>query len=141
MAPSPYFFIISFCPVDMNVYARFDEIPSMTLKVIKKTKRNRQTDGRTDVKTVYPPTNTVCGGGYNKKVHVQGPKLIFMEALRLNSLFYFFLYPSLQVIPAETFVLLDTQISLIKLLCPEQHWIFTIIKQAILQYPQQVLHF
>ena len=65
MAPSPYFFIISICPVDMNVYARFDEIPSMTLKVIKKTNCNGQTDGRTDnVKTVYPPTNTVCGG-YN----------------------------------------------------------------------------
>ena len=48
MAPSPYFFIISICPVDMNVYARFDEIPSMTLKVIKKTKRNGLTDGRTD---------------------------------------------------------------------------------------------
>ena len=32
MAPSPYSFIISICPVDMNVYARFDEIPSMTLK-------------------------------------------------------------------------------------------------------------
>ena len=47
MAPSPYIFIISICPVDMNVHARFDEIPSMTLKVIKKTKRNRQTDGRT----------------------------------------------------------------------------------------------
>ena len=63
MAPSPYFFIISICPVDMNVYARFDEIPSMTLKVIKKTKRNGRTDGQTDnVKTAYPPTNTVCGG-------------------------------------------------------------------------------
>ena len=49
IAPSPYFFIIStyICPVDMNVYARFDEIPSMTLIVIKKTKRNRRTDGRT----------------------------------------------------------------------------------------------
>ena len=32
----------------MNVYARFDEIPSMTLKVIKKTKRNGRMDGRTD---------------------------------------------------------------------------------------------
>ena len=32
----------------MNVYARFDEIPSMTFKVIKKTKRNGRTDGRTD---------------------------------------------------------------------------------------------
>ena len=52
----------------MNVYARFDEIPFMTLKVIKKTKRNGRTDGRTDnVKTVYPPTNTVCGG-YNNSI-------------------------------------------------------------------------
>ena len=64
MAPSPYIFIISIGPVDMNKYARFDEIPSRTLKDIKETKRNRRTDRRTDkVKTVYPPTNTVCGGG------------------------------------------------------------------------------
>ena len=53
----------------MNVYARFDEIPSITLEDIKKTKRYGRTDARTDgrtdnVKTVYPPTNTVCGG-YN----------------------------------------------------------------------------
>ena len=71
MAPSPYIFIISIGPVDMNKYARFDEIQSMTLKDIKETKRygrtdgrtNRWMDGRTDnVKTVYPPTNTVCTG-------------------------------------------------------------------------------
>ena len=63
MAPSPYIFIISIGPVDMNKYARFDEIPSMTLKDIKETKRYGRTDGRThNVKTVYPPTNTVCGG-------------------------------------------------------------------------------
>ena len=54
----------------VNVYARFGEIPSITLKDIKKTKRYGRTDARTDgwtdnVKTVYPPTNTVCGG-YNK---------------------------------------------------------------------------
>ena len=54
----------------MNVFAKFDEIPSMILEVIKKTKRYGHTDGpsvgRSDnVKTVYPPTNTVCGG-YNK---------------------------------------------------------------------------
>ena len=62
MAPSPYSFI-KYLPVDMNVYARFDEIPSMTLKDIKNTKRKGRTDGWTDnVKTVYPPTNTVCGG-------------------------------------------------------------------------------
>ena len=47
MAPSPYIFIISIGPVDMNKYARFDEIPSMTLKDIKKTKRYGRTDGRT----------------------------------------------------------------------------------------------
>ena len=50
----------------MNKYARFDEIPSMTLKDIKETKRYGRTDGRTDnVKTVYPSTNTVCGGYKN----------------------------------------------------------------------------
>ena len=38
LAPSTYFFIISICLVDMNVYARFDEIPPMTLKDIKKIK-------------------------------------------------------------------------------------------------------
>ena len=43
--------------------ARFDEIPSITLKDIKKTKRYGWTDTQTDnVITVYPPTNTVCGG-------------------------------------------------------------------------------
>ena len=63
MAPSPYILIVSICPVDMNKYARFDEIPSMTVKDIKETKRYGWTDGRTDnVKTVYSPTNTVCGG-------------------------------------------------------------------------------
>ena len=50
----------------MNKFAKFDEIPSMILKVIKETKRYGRcghTVGRSDnVKTVYPPTNTVCGG-------------------------------------------------------------------------------
>ena len=47
----------------MNAYARFDEIPFITLKDIKKTKRYGRTDAKTDnVKTVYPPTKTVCGG-------------------------------------------------------------------------------
>ena len=50
----------------MNVFAKFYEIPSMILQDIKETKRtDTRTNGRTDnVKTVYPPTNTVCGG-YN----------------------------------------------------------------------------
>ena len=76
MAPNPYRFIISIGPVDMNKYARFDEIPSRTLKDIKETKRYKRTDGWTDgrmdgrtdnVKTVYRPTNTVCGG-YNNSI-------------------------------------------------------------------------
>ena len=47
----------------MNMFARFDENPAMTLQVIKKTKRYGRTDARTDnVKTVYPTTNKVCGG-------------------------------------------------------------------------------
>ena len=59
----------------MKVFAKFDEIPSMILQDIKETKRYGHTVGpsdgrsvgRTDnVKTVYPPTNIVCGGGYNK---------------------------------------------------------------------------
>ena len=55
----------------MNMYARFDEIPSNTLKDIKETKCNGRTDGRTDnVKTVYPPTNTVCGVYKDADQHV-----------------------------------------------------------------------
>ena len=58
----------------MNVFAKFDEIPSMILEVIKETKVSDtrsvgRSDGRSDnVKTVYPPTNTVCGG-YNNKAY------------------------------------------------------------------------
>ena len=55
--PSSLLFIIIICPVDMNVYAvyaRFDEIPSITLKDIKKTKRYGRRDGWTDnVKTQF----------------------------------------------------------------------------------------
>ena len=65
----------------MNMFARFDENPAMTLRVIKETKRYGQTDGRTHGRThgrtdartdgqrenSIPPTNKVCGG-YNKKI-------------------------------------------------------------------------
>ena len=40
--------IISICPVDIYKYARFDEIPSMTLKDNKETKRYGHTDGGMD---------------------------------------------------------------------------------------------
>ena len=54
----------------MNIFAKFDENPAITLQVIKKTKRYGRTHGRThgrmdNVKTVYPTTNKVCGG-YNE---------------------------------------------------------------------------
>ena len=53
----------------MNVFAKFDEIPQMLLQDIKETKRYGHTFVRSfvqtdNVKTVYPPTNTVCWG-YN----------------------------------------------------------------------------
>ena len=50
----------------MNMFARFDENPAMTLRVIKETKRY----GRTDVKTVYP-LQTKCAGGINTLVFNQ----------------------------------------------------------------------
>ena len=56
----------------MNMFARFDENPAMTLRVIKETKRYGRTDARTDERTdgrtdgqrenSIPPTNKVCGG-------------------------------------------------------------------------------
>ena len=51
----------------MNMFARFDENPAMTLQDIKKTKRYGRMDGRTDGQreNSIPTTNKVCGG-YNK---------------------------------------------------------------------------
>ena len=36
MAPSLYFFVKSICLVDMNMFARFQEIPAMTSKILRK---------------------------------------------------------------------------------------------------------
>ena len=68
MAHSPYIFIISIGPVDMNKYARFDEIPSKTLKDIKETKRYGRTDGLTDGRENSIPTHKQFCGGYTKKI-------------------------------------------------------------------------
>ena len=59
----------------MNMFARFDENPAMTLRVIKETKRYGRMDGRTkgrthgrtdartdNVKTVYPLQTKFAGG-------------------------------------------------------------------------------
>ena len=72
LAPSPYFFVKSICLAYMNMFARFDENPAMTLRVIKETKRYGLTDGRTDtrtdnVKTVYPLQTKFAGGIINKQ--------------------------------------------------------------------------
>ena len=63
LAPSPYFFVSSICLAYMNMFARFDENPAMTLRVIKETKPYGRTDARTDnVKTVYPLQTKFAGG-------------------------------------------------------------------------------
>ena len=57
------------------MFARFDENPAMTLRVIKETKRYGRTDARTDgrtdartdnVKTVYPLQTKFAGGIINQ---------------------------------------------------------------------------
>ena len=58
----------------MNIFARFDENPALTLQDIKETKRYGRTDAHTDGReNSIPTTNKVCGGitnkvcgGYNK---------------------------------------------------------------------------
>ena len=39
LAPSPYSFVQSICLAYINMFARFDENPAMTLQHIKETKR------------------------------------------------------------------------------------------------------
>ena len=51
LAPSPYFFVYSICLAYMNMFARFDENPAVTLQDIKETKRYGRTDARTDRRT------------------------------------------------------------------------------------------
>ena len=56
----------------MNMFARFDENPAMTLQDIKKTKRYGRTHTRTDnVKTVYPPQTKFAGGIKHARTHTR----------------------------------------------------------------------
>ena len=66
----------------MNMFARFDENPAMTLEDIKETKRYRRTDGQThaqtdprtdNVKTVYPPQTKFAGGIKAPSMPIQKP--------------------------------------------------------------------
>ena len=68
LAPSPYFFVLSFCLAYMNMFAGFNENPAMTLQDIKETKRYGRTHPRTHTSTdgqrvnSIPTTNKVCWG-------------------------------------------------------------------------------
>ena len=55
----------------MNMFARFNENPAMTLQDIKETKRYGRTDARTDnVKTVYPLQTKFAGGIINVTIQM-----------------------------------------------------------------------
>ena len=58
LASSPYFFVKSICLVYRNMFAKFDEIPAMTLQDIKEVTRYGWT---TNVTTVYPPQTKFAG--------------------------------------------------------------------------------
>ena len=80
---------VNFSPAEtlyMNMFARFDENPAMTLQDIKKTKRYGRMDGRTHGRThgqrenSIPTTNKVCGG-YKKRHHLCIHKSLIREKL------------------------------------------------------------
>ena len=85
----------------MNKFARFDENPAMTLRVIKETKRYGRTHGRTDARTdgqrenSIPPTNKVCGG-YKQRENI--PSTIF-QLYRDGS--YFLVYQPKDVVGTQ----------------------------------------
>ena len=67
-------YIFAFCPIDIQIPAKFHEIPSMVLQDIKETKRYGRTPGRTDTRTdgrenSILPLKLRFGGGYK----YQGP--------------------------------------------------------------------
>ena len=78
----------------MNMFARFDENPAMTLEDIKETKRYGRTDGQTDGRThrqrenSIPTTNKVCGG-YNNFI-ISQPKHMLWVLKRTVSMRRFF---------------------------------------------------
>ena len=67
----------------MNMFARFNENPAMTLQDIKETKRYGRTDGR---ENSIPPTNKVCWGYNQWQVYLYVYSLITPVKLVKNSL-------------------------------------------------------
>ena len=58
LAPSPYLFVKSICLAYNNMFAKFDEIPALTLQDIKERKRLR-TDERTHTRTDGQRENSI----------------------------------------------------------------------------------
>ena len=67
----------------MNMFARFDENPAMTLQDIKETKRDGRTHARTDGQheNSIPTTNKVCVG-YNNVKTVYPPQTKFAGGIK-----------------------------------------------------------
>ena len=61
-APSPYFSIINVYLEDINVFARFDEIPSLPVENIKEKPKTSQTDGQREISIPPPPQIQFAGG-------------------------------------------------------------------------------
>ena len=77
------------------MFARFDENPAMTLRVIKETKRYGRTDGRTHGRThgqrenSLPPTNKVCGGYNQTNKYTRNMSERSCSISSLNGQFYY----------------------------------------------------
>ena len=78
-----WFLIVSI--PDFCTLTYFDEIPAMTLQDIKETKRYRQTHGRVDVKTVYPPQTKFAGGIIIILLSMSFPRKLMTEMFNLNT--------------------------------------------------------
>ena len=85
LAPSPYFSIKNVHLVDINVFAKFDEIRSLPFQDIKERPIGRgQKDRRTYVKIVYPPTpHKQFAGGI---IMVRSRRLVNLTTLFLGRL-------------------------------------------------------
>ena len=99
LAPSPYFFVQSICLAYINMFARFDENPAMTLQDIKETKRYGHTHGQHE--NSIPTTNKVCGRYNNNYFYhlfspampirnktICPPPLLWVEIINLSCVVY-----------------------------------------------------
>ena len=65
IGPKPLVFISSICLVHMNVFAKFDEIPSLIFQDIKETKRYGHMDSRKDGQTNQHRENSIPSHKYS----------------------------------------------------------------------------